>query len=162
YGDSGQLIAQFIGPAANRVFVFPASWLFFKALDALIGMRVSPEAEIEGLDHHEVAPPAYPETLLPAPALAPVPVTGASDSDARRCDRAPAGAPPNQDARARRRRCCGRVPGECRIPARSRPGRPAHGESGRPRGSCTGSCLWRTGYPGGCGTSPHRPAGGPP
>ena len=79
YGDSGQLIAQFIGPAANLVFVFTASWLFFKALDALIGMRVSPEAEIEGLDHHEVAPPGYPETLLPAPDLAPVPVTGASE-----------------------------------------------------------------------------------
>src|SRR5216117_2459634 len=30
YGDSGQLIAQFIGPAANLVFVFTASWLFFK------------------------------------------------------------------------------------------------------------------------------------
>jgi len=57
--------------------LFSASWVFFKALDALIGMRVAREAELEGLDFHEVAPPAYPET--PPPELVPAPMAGASE-----------------------------------------------------------------------------------
>ena len=66
YGDAGQLAAQAIGVLTNVVFIFGASWLFFKAVDALVGLRVSREAELAGLDYHEVAPPAYPEGLQSA------------------------------------------------------------------------------------------------
>jgi len=67
YGDAGQFIAQLIGPLANVVFVFGASWLFFKALDAVMGLRVAPEAEIEGLDIPEMGALAYPDfSLIPS------------------------------------------------------------------------------------------------
>lgn len=81
YGDPGQFVAQLIGPLTNMVFVFTASWLFFKALDTVIGMRVPREVELQGLDFHEVAPPAYPETVapVPMPELAPALVAGGSE-----------------------------------------------------------------------------------
>jgi Amt family ammonium transporter len=61
YGDSGQFIAQCIGTLTNVVFVFALSYLVFKVIDLVIGMRVTPEIEYEGLDHHEVAVEAYPD-----------------------------------------------------------------------------------------------------
>jgi ammonium transporter, Amt family len=61
YGDIGQFIAQIIGPLTNVLFVFSASWLLFKALDMTVGMRVSPEVEIEGLDLPELGALAYPD-----------------------------------------------------------------------------------------------------
>jgi len=60
YGDPGQFVAQLVGIGANLLWVAPASWLLFKAIDALVGMRVAPEAELQGLDYHEVSAPAYP------------------------------------------------------------------------------------------------------
>jgi len=82
YGDAGQFVAQLIGPAVNFPFIFTASWLFFKVLDAIVGMRVPAEVELEGLDVHEVMPVAYPD-LLPPPQLRPAPaaapVAGASE-----------------------------------------------------------------------------------
>ena len=68
YGDGGQFAAQLIGVITNFVFVFALSWIFFRVLDAVMGMRVSREAELAGLDFHEVAPPGYPEGLGPSPA----------------------------------------------------------------------------------------------
>jgi hypothetical protein len=49
----------------NVVFIFGASWLFFKGLDALIGMRVSREAALEGLDVPEMGGHGYPEIQGP-------------------------------------------------------------------------------------------------
>lgn len=73
YGDAGQLAAQAIGAVTNLVFVFGLSWVFFKVLDAVVGMRVSREAELAGLDFHEVATPGYPEAMpVPAPAVSPL------------------------------------------------------------------------------------------
>lgn len=60
YGDPGQFAAQLIGIGANLLWVAPASYALFKAIDALVGMRVAPEAELQGLDYHEVSAPAYP------------------------------------------------------------------------------------------------------
>lgn len=59
YGDSSQFIAQCIGTVTNIVFVFAVSYLAFKIIDRVIGMRVEKEVEIEGLDLHEVAVEAY-------------------------------------------------------------------------------------------------------
>lgn len=61
YGDSSQFVAQCIGTVSNIIFVFIASFIFFKILNAVMGMRVSEEVEYDGLDHHEVAVEAYPE-----------------------------------------------------------------------------------------------------
>jgi Amt family ammonium transporter len=36
-------------------------YVFFKVLDKIIPLRVSPELEIEGLDQSEVAVTAYPD-----------------------------------------------------------------------------------------------------
>jgi Amt family ammonium transporter len=67
YGDTSQLIAQSIGVLANIVFVFSLSWVFFKVQDAIMGIRVSAEDEIAGLDEPETGVLAYPDfTVLPA------------------------------------------------------------------------------------------------
>lgn len=59
YGDGGQFLAQLIGVFTNFVFVFLASYLFFKVLDRLIGLRVDPISELEGLDIPEMGVPGY-------------------------------------------------------------------------------------------------------
>jgi Amt family ammonium transporter len=61
YGDSGQFFAQCIGTLTNVIFVFAISYTIFKLIDMTIGMRVSPEIELEGLDRPEVAVEAYPD-----------------------------------------------------------------------------------------------------
>ncbi len=66
YGDPSQLVAQIIGLLTNLVFVFGASWLFFKLLDATMGMRVAPEVELEGLDVPEMGVHGYPEIQGPS------------------------------------------------------------------------------------------------
>lgn len=59
YGDGGQFLAQLIGVLTNFVFVFFVSYLFFKFIDKLIGLRVDPISEIEGLDIPEMGVPGY-------------------------------------------------------------------------------------------------------
>jgi len=67
YGDPSQLIAQSIGVLTNIVFVFSVCWVFFKVQDAIMGLRVSAEDEIGGLDEPETGVLAYPDfTVLPA------------------------------------------------------------------------------------------------
>jgi Amt family ammonium transporter len=61
YGGGSQFAAQLIGTATNIVFVFIASYIMFKVLDKVVGLRVSKEVEIEGLDQAEVAVSAYPD-----------------------------------------------------------------------------------------------------
>jgi Amt family ammonium transporter len=61
YGGGSQFVAQCIGTLTNIVYVFVVSYVFFKILDKVIGLRVSQEVEIEGLDQAEVAVTAYPE-----------------------------------------------------------------------------------------------------
>jgi len=60
FGDPGQLAAQTIGVVANAVFVFGASYGFFKLTDRLVGNRVSSEVEWSGLDSMEMGSEAYP------------------------------------------------------------------------------------------------------
>jgi Amt family ammonium transporter len=67
YGDAGQFVAQAIGTVANLVFVFAVSWAFFKVCDMVMGLRVAPEVEIEGLDIPEMGALAYPDfSLVPS------------------------------------------------------------------------------------------------
>jgi Amt family ammonium transporter len=61
YGDSGQFVAQLIGTATNMIFVFVVMYVFFKALNLIVPLRVDPELEVTGLDQAEVAVTAYPD-----------------------------------------------------------------------------------------------------
>lgn len=60
-GGAGQLIAQVIGAATAAVWAFAAGYILFKTMDAVMGIRVSPQEELKGLDVFEHGGPAYPE-----------------------------------------------------------------------------------------------------
>ena len=60
YGDWSQFGAQVVGCLTLLVWAFGGSWVFFKILDMVMGMRVSPEVEQEGLDLDETGVLAYP------------------------------------------------------------------------------------------------------
>ncbi len=71
YGDASQFFAECIGAVTCFVFVFGITWLFFKVQDAVMGIRVSAETEIEGLDMPELGTLAYPDfPVTPAHGLA--------------------------------------------------------------------------------------------
>jgi Amt family ammonium transporter len=57
----GQLMSQFLGVAACGVGAFGSALLFFGVLKATMGIRVSPEEEMEGLDIGEHGMQAYPD-----------------------------------------------------------------------------------------------------
>jgi Amt family ammonium transporter len=56
FGNPGQLGIQALSVVATVVYVFVVTWLLLKIVDILIGLRVSEEDEVKGLDitqHHE-------------------------------------------------------------------------------------------------------------
>ncbi len=57
----GIISVQLIGIAACFLWTFPAAFLMFKLIDKTIGLRVSPEEEMEGLDIVEHGGNAYPD-----------------------------------------------------------------------------------------------------
>ncbi|MCI0483279.1 MAG: ammonium transporter [candidate division NC10 bacterium] len=66
YGGGWKLFtAQLIGVAAVGVFTFGISLLFWGILKATVGLRVSPEEELEGLDLGEHGISAYPDFQTP-------------------------------------------------------------------------------------------------
>jgi len=52
---------QLIGIAACFLWTFPAAWAMFKLIDLFLGLRVSEEEELEGLDAVEHGGNAYPD-----------------------------------------------------------------------------------------------------
>ncbi|MBI4468509.1 MAG: ammonium transporter [Acidobacteria bacterium] len=56
---SGSITVQLTGIVACFIFVFPVMWVFFKLIASTIGLRVSPEEEVDGLDMHEHGNEAY-------------------------------------------------------------------------------------------------------
>ena len=52
---------QLVGIGACFLWVFPLAFLMFKVIDLTIGLRVSPEEELEGLDWAEHGGTAYPD-----------------------------------------------------------------------------------------------------
>ena len=61
-GTSAKIIGvQVLGIAACFLWVFPAAFLMFKLIDKTVGLRVSPEEEMEGLDFAEHGGNAYPD-----------------------------------------------------------------------------------------------------
>ena len=63
-GGFGQLAAQLAGVGTLIVWAFGLSWVFFKVLNSLMGMRVSKAVEIAGLDLTETGVLGYPEFEL--------------------------------------------------------------------------------------------------
>jgi Amt family ammonium transporter len=61
-GTSLKIIGvQVLGIAACFLWVFPTAYLMFKLIDKTVGLRVSSEEEMEGLDLSEHAGNAYPD-----------------------------------------------------------------------------------------------------
>jgi Amt family ammonium transporter len=55
------IMVQLVGIGACFVWTFAAAFIMFKVISMTIGLRVSPEEEIEGLDHAEHGGVAYPD-----------------------------------------------------------------------------------------------------
>ena len=71
----GQLTTQVIGVAAGFLWAFPVSFVIFYAIKVTVGLRVSEEEEMAGLDISEHGMHAYPPGLIEGvgmPAGAPV------------------------------------------------------------------------------------------
>jgi Amt family ammonium transporter len=68
YGDPGQLVAQLIGVCTLVGFVFSFSFVVNMIVDALVGQRVAPKTELDGLDMPEMGALGYPEFELKASA----------------------------------------------------------------------------------------------
>ncbi len=58
-GNPGFLGTQLMGVAVVGIYAFVVSLVLLKAVDLLMGLRLSPEAEIEGLDRSEHSETAY-------------------------------------------------------------------------------------------------------
>jgi Amt family ammonium transporter len=58
-GGFAQLGTQSLGVVACVAFVLVASWVLFKVLDAMFGLRVSHRTELRGLDHDEHGMESY-------------------------------------------------------------------------------------------------------
>jgi Amt family ammonium transporter len=64
-GTSIKIIGvQVLGIAACFLFVFPAAFLMFKLIEKTVGLRVSAEEELEGLDLSEHGGNAYPDFAI--------------------------------------------------------------------------------------------------
>ena len=61
YGDKSQLYCQLIGATVCTLWAFGATFVVFKSVDAVSSMRVSAEAEFDGLDEPEFGSLAYPD-----------------------------------------------------------------------------------------------------
>ena len=74
YGDGGQFVAEGIGVLANVVYIGAASFVVFKLIAAIVGQRVDPDAEINGLDVPEMGVPGYVGVKLDKHSETPLPV----------------------------------------------------------------------------------------
>jgi Amt family ammonium transporter len=61
YAPDTSFVTQFIGFAAIGIFVFVTSMIVWIILKGIMGIRVEPEAEINGLDMAEMGMEAYPD-----------------------------------------------------------------------------------------------------
>ncbi len=92
YGDGGQLVAQGFHVVVGFIWAWGITWVIFKIAKNFMQIRVSPEAEIEGLDMPEFGVLCYPDFVLshassgghvPPPTGAAVPSASASASNER-------------------------------------------------------------------------------
>jgi Amt family ammonium transporter len=77
FGDVGQFIAQVIGALVAFGWAFGVCWLFFTVQKAIMGLRVSEETELGGLDLPEMGMPGYAPDAEPYRGAFPIPGDGA-------------------------------------------------------------------------------------
>ena len=58
-GNGIQLYYQFVGVAVVAVYAFVVSWILFKVIHSVMGMRLFEDAEVEGMDSTEHSETAY-------------------------------------------------------------------------------------------------------
>jgi ammonium transporter, Amt family len=90
YGNPSQFYAECIGVGANLVWVFLSAFVFFWIVEKLIGNRVSPQVELQGLDVPEMGvlgyineDPKTPEGHVTHPSAEPRPATAPPDGKKR-------------------------------------------------------------------------------
>ena len=59
HGNPGQFGIQLFGAVVVSVYAFVVSWVIFKVINVTIGLRLSDEAEVAGLDSSERSETAY-------------------------------------------------------------------------------------------------------
>jgi len=64
YGDGGQLVAQLVHVVVGFLWAWGITYLIFTIAKNFMQIRVSPEAEIEGLDVPEFGALCYPDFVL--------------------------------------------------------------------------------------------------
>jgi Amt family ammonium transporter len=64
YGDVGQLGAQIVHMVVGFAWAWGLGWLLFTVAKRFMEIRVTPEAEIEGLDVPEFGMLAYPDFVM--------------------------------------------------------------------------------------------------
>ena len=64
YDMVGQLTTQLMGVGTAFVWTFGTAFILFQAIKATVGLRVSPEEELEGLDIAEHGAFAYPDFVM--------------------------------------------------------------------------------------------------
>jgi Amt family ammonium transporter len=64
YGDGGQLLAQLAHVVIGFAWAWGITWLIFKIAQRFMQIRVSPDAELEGLDMPEFGALCYPDFVL--------------------------------------------------------------------------------------------------
>jgi Amt family ammonium transporter len=76
-GTSGKIIGvQLLGISSCFVWAFGTGFIMFKVIEKTVGLRVSPEEEMEGLDYGEHRASAYPDFQVSSPVWAPPEPTG--------------------------------------------------------------------------------------
>ena len=58
-GSSAQLVKQVAGVGIVGVYTFVVSWVLFKSIHTLLGLRLTDEAEVVGMDSTEHSETAY-------------------------------------------------------------------------------------------------------
>jgi Amt family ammonium transporter len=66
-GNTGQMMAQLIDAATVAVWAFGTGYILFALLKHTVGLRVSKEEEMSGLDMGEHGYSAYPEFVTQEP-----------------------------------------------------------------------------------------------
>jgi Amt family ammonium transporter len=64
YGDGGQLLAQIAHAVIGFAWAFGVTYLIFMVVRRFVKIRVSPEAELEGVDMSEFGALCYPDFVL--------------------------------------------------------------------------------------------------
>jgi Amt family ammonium transporter len=77
FGDASQLVAQIIGAGVAFGWAFGVSYAFFTVQKAIMGLRVSEETELRGLDLPEMGMPGYAPDAEPYRGAFPIPSDGA-------------------------------------------------------------------------------------